>query len=61
MVVTGVSSPGDEMVRRWPHVTLVGALRNQVPELHRIGRPALVCHEFNSRFTIVPCCGNGKV
>jgi hypothetical protein len=61
MAVTGVSSREDKMVRRWPHVTPVGALGNQVLELHRIGRSALVCHKFNSRFTIVPCCGNGKV
>ena len=44
-----VSSPGDEMVRRWPHVTPVGALGNQVPKLHGIGRPALMHHKFNSR------------
>jgi hypothetical protein len=36
-----VSSPGDEMVRCWPHVTPVGVLGNQVPELHRIGRDPL--------------------
>jgi hypothetical protein len=47
---TWVSSPGDEMVRSWPHVTPVGALGNQVPELHGIGRPALVGHKFNSHF-----------
>ncbi len=41
--------------------TLVGTLGNQVPELHGNGRPALVRHKFNSRFTIVSCCGNGKV
>ena len=34
--------------RRW------GALGNQVPELHRIGRPAFVQHKFNSRFYYCP-------
>ncbi len=43
-----VSSPGDEMVLRWPHITPVGALGNQVPELHGIVRPVLVRHKFNS-------------
>ncbi len=32
----------------------MGALGNQVPELHRIGRPALVHHKFDSRFYYCP-------
>jgi hypothetical protein len=43
------------MVQRWPHVAPVGALGNQVPELHRIGRPALVHHKFNSQFLLLSC------
>jgi hypothetical protein len=32
----------------------VNALGNQVPELHRIGRPALVRQEFNPRIYYCP-------
>jgi hypothetical protein len=32
----------------------VGALRNQVPELHGIDRPALVRHKFNSQIYYQP-------
>jgi hypothetical protein len=32
----------------------VGTLGNQVSELHKIGRPALMRHKFNSRFYNCP-------
>jgi hypothetical protein len=60
MAVKG-SSPGDEIVQRWPHATLVGALGNQVLGLYGIDRPALVHHKFNSRVYYCLICESAVV
>ncbi len=58
-VTMGLISRGWDGATLATRYTPVGALRNQVPELHGNGRLALV--QFNSRFIIVSYCGNGKV